>query len=733
MSSFTLKSRIQRVVVHARGAVVTRSVTLTQALPTDACELVIDNITPLAEPATFRAIAKGSRQIVSAIPRFVVPDGPTKAGSATERVQTAEAARLALNEERSHVMGRRNQLAGIQFNLGLDRRLQKTNARTRIGEALAMTKLVQDELAELDARIAKLDQAIAKADRDIEAARIAEAQARASERADTSRPTISCHVGLGRGEAALEGLEIEYVVLAARFWPTYKAWLTKGATQLRLEMDALVVQDTGEDWTQVEMVLSTADLIHDARLPELPSLRFGRATPPKKRGYRAPPPGLESMFESYDLAMTKMTSTVTVDALRAAPPPMPGPAFQGMRDGAAPGGAPVLQSLDSGQLMARSLMDDGIDDDDDREQVRFSVKGGGESMQTRAGSFSPPPPPARSLMSEGAPRPAAPPAAKKKAPPPPQAMKMRQGAARAADSGGGGYGMAKEAAEEFGGDFEVGLVEPDDAWLDFDSLTLPGLGQPGRGRLTRNSDNSWRAAAIQAKQKIDSFSNPARTKDPYIYRGLFDYCYEAVGRGDVPSNGRPHRVHVLAKEGPAKPRFRTVPKESADVFREALIENPLGAPLCAGPMDVFLDGALVTTTDIAAVDRGGVVAVGLGIEDRLRVARNARMEESTAGLLGGSTHLDHFVTVDITSSLGMPITIEVLERIPVTDDKDVSVKLIATDPESEAYDQSDLGSPVRGGRRFRIEVAAGGKAKVSYAYRIKLPAKSEIVGGNRRE
>jgi hypothetical protein len=730
MSSFTLNSRIQRVVVHARGAIVTRAVTLTEALPNEACELVIAGITPLAEPATFRAIVKGSRQVVSAIPRFVTPDGPAKAGSATERVQTAEAARLALNEERSHVMGRRNQLAGIQFNLGLDRRLQKTNARTRIGDALAMTKLVQDELAELDQRIAKLDRAIVNADREIESARIAEAQARSSERADTSRPTISCHVRLGRGEAALESLEIEYVVLAARFWPTYKAWLTKGATQLRLEMDALVVQDTGEDWTQVEMVLSTADLVHDARLPELPSLRFGRATPPKKRGYRAPPAGLESMFESYDAAMVKMPPPAMVDALRAAPPPMSRPAYQAMPQGAPPGGAPASPSFDGGQLMARSLMADEVDEDEEIEDARSMLKGGGGSAVTRSGAI--PPPQARYSKMEGAPKPAAP-APKKKAPPPSPAMKMRLGASPAADFGGGGYDMSKEAAEFEEHEGGVGLVEPDDAWLDFDALTLPGAGNPGRGRLTRDSDSQWRSTALSAKQKIESFPNPARTKDPYIYRGLFDYCYEAVGRGDVPSNGRPHRVHVMAKEGPAKPRFRTVPKESTDVFREALIENPMGAPLCAGPMDVFLDGALVTTTDVAAVDRGGVFAVGLGIEDRLRVARNARMEESTVGLLGGSTHLDHYITVDITSSLGMPITIEVLERIPVTDDKDVSVKVIATDPESEAYDQSDLGSPVRGGRRFRLEVAAGGKARASYAYRIKLPAKSEIVGGNRRE
>ena len=48
-------------------------------------------------------------------------------------------------------------------------------------------------------------------------------------------------------------------------------------------------------------------------------------------------------------------------------------------------------------------------------------------------------------------------------------------------------------------------------------------------------------------------------------------------------------------------------------------------------------------------------------------------------------------------------------------------------------DQSERGTPLRRGLRFRVEVPAGDKAKIEYAYRVTLPAKSEIVGGNRRE
>ena len=46
----------------------------------------------------------------------------------------------------------------------------------------------------------------------------------------------------------------------------------------------------------------------------------------------------------------------------------------------------------------------------------------------------------------------------------------------------------------------------------------------------------------------------------------------------------------------------------------------------------------------------------MGVEDRLRVARNVRAEEENAGLLGGSIAITHAVTIDLTSSLQPRLT-----------------------------------------------------------------------------
>jgi len=47
-------------------------------------------------------------------------------------------------------------------------------------------------------------------------------------------------------------------------------------------LEALVAQASAEDWDGVRLGLSTADLIADGRLPELPSLRLGRAQAPAR-------------------------------------------------------------------------------------------------------------------------------------------------------------------------------------------------------------------------------------------------------------------------------------------------------------------------------------------------------------------------------------------------------------------------------------------------------------------
>ena len=62
-----------------------------------------------------------------------------------------------------------------------------------------------------------------------------------------------------------------------------------------------------------------------------------------------------------------------------------------------------------------------------------------------------------------------------------------------------------------------------------------------------------------------------------------------------------------------------------------------------------------------------------------------------------------------------------------------SLVVLGVTPPASGYSQAERGAPIRGGMQWRLPVPAGGKARLEYSYRMTFPAKTEIVGGNRRE
>ena len=713
MLQIDCESRIDRVVVYARGAVVTRKVTLPESLPEGAVGLYLAGITALAEPGSVRALARGEREVTAIKARAVIPTAPARPGRLRERLRAFQLERDRLTLAREHAARRRGELAGLRPEPHFARWARQVDPAARFQDALALGGLVAEELRSLDDRVRELDAAIESNERRFAAAALDAAQGTPGDLEGESRAALGVQVRLGPA-GSLVSLEIDYVVTAARWWPAYTARLSAAATRVTLGIDAFVAQASGEAWSGVKLSVATADLASDVRLPELRSLRIGRAQPPRRLGYRPPPAGLEAMFEGHDRSVNKLelaaekeahaevmdeaeeegsTMTRSFSAPEGSagygppqgmPPPRP----------SAPMPMPMPMSLAAAMPMQRAM-------------PSFAAAPSSMPMRAKSGALG-------GLMRRAMPESSM----------AGDAMIMEE-----SRSFGGAVPHAEPAAPE--------AIEPDEAWLDFDALTLVDPLDPAnhsrRGRLARDPSGMAGSRAAAARASIEALGPPPETQDPLETRGRFDHRYDAEGSADVPASGRPHRVTIGSAEGEARPRFIAVPREAAEVYREAEIPNPFAAPLLRGPVEVFLDGALLTTSSLGFVDRGGRLHLGLGVEERLRVARNARVEEGSAGLLGGSTTVDHHVTIDVASSLGHPVAIEVLDRIPVTSDKDIEIKLVSSKPTSAKITQAERGHPVRGGLAWSITVSPGEKQRIEMVYRVTLPAKNELVGGNRRE
>jgi hypothetical protein len=283
--------------------------------------------------------------------------------------------------------------------------------------------------------------------------------------------------------------------------------------------------------------------------------------------------------------------------------------------------------------------------------------------------------------------------------------------------------------------------------LAYGRLRMPSPSEPGRGSLVAASAVSLYMEAIGSIDlRVDIFARirvatqlalsfdegPPAGHEIAQRTGDFDYAYRAAAPVDVPSDGAFHVVQVGAFSTEAKMRHVTVPRESQDVFRVVEVASPLDAALLRGPMDVYRGGTYLMTTRVPPTPPRGRVRLGLGVEQGIKVARNTTFAEKSTGLLGGGLALQHDVEVDLVNATDRPAEIEVRERVPIAreDDKEIEVLIDAVDPSWAKWTQENT---LRGGHRWTIALDPGEKRKLSARYVVRIAAKHELVGGNRRE
>jgi len=718
-----IASRIDAVTVYRRGAVVTR----TAALPAGAEARVRIGPLPLdLDDGSVRVGTEGALRATDVRVTLFAPEPdetlpparPEDLEAARQRVERLDDRIGTVDRERARierlgVVSRPQAQAGepppaspAEARIALislrDARLREADARRR--ELLAERREAQQALADLSER---------------------ERRASSMRRTEPGELRKAVEVTLHGDPAEGDALSLEYRVDAARWAPSYALRLDGPMREGDLEVRAVVAQKTGEDWDGAELTLSTATLQGWAEIPELPSLRIGRQQPrAPKSGWRPAPVGTDALFDDFDRERDQLDATVAVAAARE-PQPVP-------KGGRAAPPAPPVPTAPSPMTMSGAM-------------------------------------PAQAMPMPSAPPPQA---KRKRAPARPAAPAEKEldelaaldvpMAAPASRSGGIGaaFGaMGAALASEGGGGTPprsevLAMEEPspgalDRAMLDYGRLRMPGPLAPARGRLVLRSRRalyveqleeialevnltaalaqvSARAEAVHDASLPPGFAPPAPSG--------FDYAYRAAGRLDVPSDGVFHGVTLRRERGEARPRFVVVPRESRDAFRYVELDNPLDAPLLEGPIDVFVGGDFLLTSTVDEVPRGGVLRLGLGVEQRLKVSRNSRFSEKTAGLMGGRLDLLHSIEIELENLLGRDTPVEVRERVPVTrdEDRDVTVEEGEVVPRWTEWEPEDLPT-LKGGRRWEVVVAAGQKQTLRASYAIRIASKHELIGGNRRE
>ncbi len=710
-----VSSRLDAVTVYAKGAVCTR---LAKVEGAGVRQVRVGGLPLSMHAGSLRArvVGEGAR-VLDVRPGWDVElTGETDVAAEQKALEaaTADVARLQSEAQR------------VERDIAELTRLKPVFPTTKPGEpprsapVEALLKAAEFVSTELDKRFAArraLNEQLDDARNELELRRRRLSEASAAVRTQRARVTRAAVVTLSEGAADVE-LAVEYFVPGARWAPSYALRLAKGMTAGTLAMRAAVAQDTGEDWSQVRLSLSTAALDRRTALPELKSLRIGRAQPaPQRSGWREPPPGLEELFDDFDKTWGR----------RPPPPPAPPATVQ-----------PAPQNMTRAGTVKKEKAAR-------RDTGEIAIAAG-------------PPPPMRAAP----PPPAAPAAA-------PAMMRARMSAAAPKSAGllgafgGGGAGaddddeLALEGAAAAPMDALLDQpAEPPSApepelelgggLLDYGNLYMPPP-QDGRGRLQpQPGDGIAMLAAMrvevsvvmttvmavtQRAGRVESLALPPRAHAPS--GGSFDYRYDCAARVDVPSKGEWTLVAVADADVGLEPRYACVPSVEPLVYRTLELHNRSTHALLRGPVDVTLGDEFLLTADLPQLAPGEKGArLGLGVEEAIKVARKTHFKETTGGLLGGSTVLPHDVEIEVNNRLGFDARLEVRERVPISLDEDVKIEEAKVEPAWEKDEGLRDGVSVRGARAWRVTVPAGQKVTLSAQYVVRIPSGKMVVGGNRR-
>src|SRR5919202_125369 len=737
-----LTSRIDNVKVYAAGATVTRVADLhlsVEEVPEHVeiagLPLALDDssvrVRVEAEQGTTPAIATDVRIGLAVPPHQEVQNSPTD-----EQVQEAKAEVRRIEDAIALIDNEIVSLYQLDVPERPDGEEGKAPPPAPLSARLALTNFKDEQVRFRIQERRETKEKLRQAQDNLND--LLQKQARASSarevRPNELRKTVIVRLSYGDEPSTVEGqrLVVEYFVPGARWTPTYVCRLDSAGNQATIAVRALICQRTGEDWSGVSLELSTAQPMAWCELPQLASLRLGRAQPVvRKSGWRLPPVGAEILFEDFDRHKQV--------ALAAVP--------KGI----------AIADISSPSIPELPNLTEIVE-----EEIAFTYQD--EEFQADV---------AVNFLKERASVASA------------QAAPGRQKAAKPAPQ------VAYKQSQSLVDEFDITLISPgmlhseyDDQEvqpfsysmnaltsipaperprekasssdrLTYDLMRMGAADEPvKRGKLTIEQRQEVYLEILKRRNVVVTFdvmgvvqqaisdalnciyvNLPPGGINVRTVAGSFDYAYSASGRVDVPSDGEFHSVALTSKGTDVELRYVVVPREDANVFRIAQLKNPLQAPLLAGPADVYVDGEYILSTHITTVPPNGQMELGLGVEQAIKVARNTTYQEVRSGeTLVEFNELRPNIQIDIANCLPREARIEVRGRIPIPgEDAKVDVQIDRVSPEWEKYEQQERGIPIRGGYRWRVQVPGGEQTMLSVQYTVKTFVDSELIGGNRRE
>ena len=187
----------------------------------------------------------------------------------------------------------------------------------------------------------------------------------------------------------------------------------------------------------------------------------------------------------------------------------------------------------------------------------------------------------------------------------------------------------------------------------------------------------------------------------------------------IPSDNKEHQV--LIKETPVKADFiyHTVPKLKNKAFLLAKIAEFGDLDLQPGNANLFLDGMYIGQSYIDPGIISDTLLVSLGADEKISVKRTKIKDFESSQTIGNNIKVIKAYSTIIKNNHGYPVTIEVLDQLPISKNKDIEVKLEESDGAIYTENYGKL--------LWKISIGANQTKETKLIYSVKYPKDKKVI------
>ena len=189
----------------------------------------------------------------------------------------------------------------------------------------------------------------------------------------------------------------------------------------------------------------------------------------------------------------------------------------------------------------------------------------------------------------------------------------------------------------------------------------------------------------------------------------------------VPSDGGPHKTSIGRFGLDAALDHLAVPVLAPEAYLRATVTNTSPLLLLPGPARVFHGTQFTGETSLETVAAGEEFELQLGVDDQVRVERKLRRRSTGKAVIGGTRTIDIGYEITAENHRSGKTKVSVHDRIPVSTDGDIKVRLRETSPAPAT--QTDLGELT-----WELSLDGGQEATVRYRFTVEHPAQVTVTG-----